>query len=77
MATSQTIRKQRFTPKPERARIERVIEELGQLNDRRMQALEHNDLAALESVAEAYEARRYMSGTASQVRFAMSLRKGK
>jgi hypothetical protein len=61
--------RQRFTGKEERARIARVVEELGQLNDRRMEAQGNRDRTALLLVASAY-ADRGMTETASRIRFA-------
>jgi hypothetical protein len=60
--------RQRFTGKAERARIARVVEELGQLNDRRVEAQGNRDLPALLAVVSAY-AERGMAETASRIRF--------
>lgn len=67
-ATGLTSRKQ--------AEIDRVVRELGDLNDRRKRANENNDLDELERVAAEYEARG-MVRMAGEIRMAITIRKAK
>lgn len=54
--------------------IDMVVEQLGQLSDRRRAANEANDLDALEKIAAEYEARK-MVRTAQEIRAAIAIRK--